>query len=140
MVVSQFFDRCLHLKKVITSKNPYETDCFIQAPLRSDLMQTGVKLAHEAGIAVIWCPGQFADQLTAQDIRATLEHTRVVVGNSHEISYLKQLASLEDQIVIETHGADPVQFTAQGQRGHVSVPFIEAVDPTGCGDAFASSS
>ena len=99
-------------------------------------MQSGVAVAQGAGIAVIWCPGQFADQLSAHEIEDTLEHTQVVVGNSHELSFLRNLASLENKIVIETQGADPVKFATHGHTGEVLVPYVEAIDPTGCGDAF----
>ena len=122
--------------QLITTDLKEGTNCFIQAPLRADLMQTGVALAQQADIAVIWCPGQFADQLSANEAEGILAHTQVVVGNAYEIAYLQQLADLRDKIVIETQGAGPVKFAIQGRQGEILVPHVEALDPTGCGDAF----
>ena len=111
-------------------------DCFIQAPLRGDLMQIGVSAAQALSIPVIWCPGQFADQLSADEIGKTLEKTQLLVGNSHEISYLRRFSNLRGTPVVETQGPAPVKFVIQEKIYEVPVPEVEEIDPTGCGDAF----
>jgi adenosine kinase len=93
----------------------------------------------------IWCPGQYAEQTTAADLRAMLAAVDLVVANRHEWRTLRARLCTDDlparppRLVI-TQGAGPVRVLPERLRIPVpAVPVTERIDPTGCGDAFVAA-
>lgn len=90
----------------------------------------------------VWCPGQYAEMLSAAETREMLERVDILIANRHEWDALcRRLPAAEVsgqlQEVVITDGPHPV--TALHQRLVMPVPKASAVDPTGCGDAFAAA-
>ncbi len=112
---------------------------FIQAPLPANLMLAGMEHAKLLGAQIIWCPGQYADQLSSSDISAMLPFCALLVGNEHEISHLSNAVDLSQVCTIMSAGADPVTISTTAGRTSVQIPSNpNAVDPTGCGDALVA--
>lgn len=114
--------------------------CFVQAPLAPHLTISATSRAAQTGLPVIWCPGQYADQMSGDEICSILEFTDILVGNRYEISHLRSHRDLSRQWLIETAGPEPVTVFAPGQWDQPSaeIPVPDAnnrIDPTGCGDA-----
>jgi adenosine kinase len=90
----------------------------------------------------VWCPGQYAEMLSATGARETLGSVDILIANRHEWDALcRRLPAAEisrqlDEVVI-TDGPHPV--TALHRQLVMPVPQTLAVDPTGCGDAFAAA-
>lgn len=114
--------------------------CFVQAPFAPHLSIAGTSRAAQMGLPVIWCPGQYADQMGRDEICSILEFTHILIGNTHEISHLRRHGDLSQQWLIETAGSEPVTLFAPDQwdQHPIKVPVPDAfnpIDPTGCGDA-----
>jgi adenosine kinase len=90
----------------------------------------------------VWCPGQYAEMLSAAEAREMLRSIDILIANRHEWDALchrlpaAEISRQLDEVVI-TDGPHPV--TAVHQQLVVQVPQTSAVDPTGCGDAFAAA-
>ncbi len=90
----------------------------------------------------VWCPGQYAEMLTPGVSKRMLEATDMLIVNRHEWDALHQQVPIPEisrrvsQIII-TDGAQPVTLLHEGLR--IPVPETVAIDPTGCGDAFAAA-
>ena len=113
--------------------------CFVQAPFAPDLSLAGMSTASQSQVPVFWCPGQYADQMNAEEINALLPFTNLIIGNRHEISHLRARSDLSGHWVIETNSADTVTvYGPSEQAPHpavIPVPASTPTDPTGCGDA-----
>lgn len=115
---------------------------FVQAPYPIPLMQAG--LAHIGELMDpplgIFAPGQYADQLAADDVTKLVEMADWVIGNQYEIDCLQQHHTLRDQLIIRTRGAEPITVHCpDGRQTHIEVPTARhSVDPTGCGDALVA--
>ncbi len=113
---------------------------WIQSPYPTDLMLTGLQFAKTLPDVPlrIWNPGQYAEVLSQAELKTLLAESDWVVVNRHELSTIEPL--LEHQLVICTHGANPVEIRYPDQAPEViPVPATDPnrrVDPTGCGDAF----
>jgi len=118
------------------------TAVFVQAPYPAALMQAG--LAHMRQLddvpLLVFVPGQYADQLSAEDIAAMVEMADWIIGNEHEINALQAHHELHQQLVICTHGAQPISLRCpDGRQADIPVPAVDHnVDPTGCGDALVA--
>jgi adenosine kinase len=93
---------------------------------------------------VVWCPGQYAELLTAPDIEAALRGVHLLVANRHEWQALcgrvgaEQLLAQATRVVV-TDG--PHSITVLPDALSLPVPEVAddgLVDPTGCGDAFVA--
>lgn len=94
---------------------------------------------------VVWCPGQYAEMLTAIEIEATLHAAHLLVVNRHEWQALRDRLPEEricQQVarVVITDGPLPVTILP----GQISVAVPDPShgsrhDPTGCGDAFVAA-
>lgn len=92
----------------------------------------------------IWCPGQYAELLTRDDVEPLLDAVHLLVANRHEWQAL--LAVLEAAEILDrgvraivTDGPAPVELLPGGTLVPVPpVPEDQLVDPTGCGDAFVA--
>ncbi len=102
----------------------------------------------------LWCPGQYAELLSAAQIEPMLTHCDVLVANAHEWQALCRHVDPDRLLsgrvrAIVTHGADPVELLPAGPLAAASltstripVPPLAPdarVDPTGCGDAFVAA-
>jgi adenosine kinase len=88
-----------------------------------------------------WCPGQYADRLTNELIRAIASNIDTLIVNRHELQAMQQVVSeLTDlcETVVVTDGAAPVTVMHDGRSISVDVPHTQMIDPTGCGDAFTA--
>ncbi|MEQ8689948.1 MAG: PfkB family carbohydrate kinase [Pseudomonadales bacterium] len=113
----------------------------IQAPLEPALMLTGLRWAHAANASVVWCPGQYCDQITTDELIECLTLVDILVLNASEAETLaskaeQQLTTVPWRIV--TAGAADILCIHQGRQAAVAVPAAEVIDPTGCGDAFVA--
>jgi adenosine kinase len=94
---------------------------------------------------LVWCPGQYAEMLSADEVGAVLEATQLLVVNRHEWDAICSRFPGEQAVrqvrhVIVTDGPGPVTILPAGET--VLVPAQrdqEANDPTGCGDAFVAA-
>lgn len=119
-------------------------DAAILAPDLPSNTRTCADLLERVPIRV-WCPGQYAEHTSREDLEALLARVDLVVANRHEWRVLRaRLAprkrpSRTPRLVV-TQGADPV--LAFPERLRIRVPPLsehEHVDPTGCGDAFVAA-
>ena len=112
-------------------------DIVIQAPQQPSLMLAGLSWARRCGAQIFWSPGQYADQMTCQDIEQGITCTDVLFTNATEANYVALAMEANDTCHVITHGADAVEVRAHQQHlGWVEVPEVAVTDPTGCGDAF----
>lgn len=112
-------------------------DIVIQAPQRPSLMLAGLSWARRCGAQVFWSPGQYADQMTSQEIEQCIACTDVLFTNATEANYLALAIESNDTCHVITHGAGAVEVRVHQQHlGWVAVPEVAVTDPTGCGDAF----
>jgi adenosine kinase len=113
---------------------------FVQAPYPGELMAAGLQHFQQSNHNVlnIWVPGQYADQLEASEIMTLVDMADWIIGNHYEINCLTQHKSLQDKMVITTHGPGPVSISSPTQSTVTyAVPEVDdPKDPTGCGDAF----
>ncbi len=115
---------------------------FIQAPYPPPLMactlQHASQLAHPP--LILFVPGQYTDQLSADQMATMVTMADWVIGNDYEIKCLQNHHSLNNQLVIRTHGAQPIRLSfADGTEISIDVPAsASSVDPTGCGDALVA--
>jgi adenosine kinase len=94
---------------------------------------------------LVWCPGQYAELLSAEQVGAILEAGPLVVVNRHEWNAIcsrigeERVADRVSRVII-TDGPGPVTLLPPGDQ--VLVParrFQGPEDPTGCGDAFVAA-
>ena len=116
----------------------------IQAPFPAELTEhvlDRVAPMRTAGLTLVWCPGQYADMLSPQDISAMLPLVDLVVGNAWEIDYLERHIKDESTLLLKTDGSAPVSLRSAGKTlWSETVPEAPTVtDPTGCGDAFTAA-
>ncbi len=118
-------------------------DLFIQAPYPASLMHASMQVVRRQPRPpfAVFVPGQYADQLSAAEVCDLVDLADCVVGNEHEIHCLEQHHSLEDKLVIRTHGSQPIEVRPIDQApALIDVPAAPVnVDPTGCGDAFVAA-
>ena len=65
---------------------------------------------HNPRTLVIWCPGQYADQMDAEGLRQCSTYWHWLVANAHEVDHIRAHAPdiLKDKTVITTHGSAPL--------------------------------
>lgn len=118
---------------------------FVQAPQPIGLMVAALEVARAYNVpGLIWCPGQYADQMQSSEVTACLRALRpghdMLVGNAYEIESLAACADLTSFAHVVTRGAGAVTGHRPGAAPlAVAVPPSEVVDPTGCGDAFLAA-
>jgi adenosine kinase len=120
-------------------------DAFEAAVLAPDLpAKTSGCAARITGPKLrIWCPGQYAELLEADDIDGPLDWCNLLVVNRHEWLALTRhvdAAEIQGRVarLVITDGPGAVEIFPEGAT--VDVPEVaDAVDPTGCGDAFVAA-
>lgn len=110
---------------------------------RDGMVSHAVQFA-EAGIPFVFDPGQGLPMFDGEDLKAFIDQATYVTVNDYEWEMLKERTGYEvadvaervDALVI-TLGAEGAVIHAGGEEVRVPTAKIsEAVDPTGCGDAF----
>ena len=63
---------------------------FVCVPFPVPLMGGALEIAKTANpnIFNLWVPGQYADSMSADDLRRALMHCDLLIGNAHEIGHL----------------------------------------------------
>ncbi|MBU1446025.1 carbohydrate kinase family protein [Patescibacteria group bacterium] len=134
------------------------TDEYLQtvkfALLSPDICRRTAKLGgifKEAGVPYFFDPGQMTAEYTVKELKELLENAYGFIANSYEVKLTceilhisrEELAS-QVEMFIETMGERGSSIIIKNQNGerkeiHISraIP-TQAIDPTGCGDAFRS--
>jgi ribokinase len=101
-----------------------------------------VRVAEKGGL-VSFDPGQDIIWYTAEQIRRILARVRILFANRHEMAHLTRILGVSQEAILEQVPIVVVTLDAEGSvlytggREHrVPVVPVEAVDPTGAGDAY----
>lgn len=120
----------------------------IVAPDGRDAMIQHAAQLSQAGIPFIFDPGQGLPMFDGAELKRFVSQASWVAVNDYEGRMLcertgetlESLSRSHLKGVVVTLGAEGCEVWRQGQRLHVpGVPATEAVDPTGCGDAFRAA-
>ena len=97
---------------------------------------------HNPSALVVWCPGQFTDQMDAAMLTACAKYAHWLVVNEHEANHIRAHAAevLSTKATIITRGAGAVEvLLSSGESKLYPVQEVSSVvDPTGSGDAFTA--
>lgn len=114
------------------------------APFPPELMRATMAFTCEYApqALVIWCPGQYTDQMSAADLQQCSDYWHWLLVNEHERDYISAHAPdiMQQKTIVTTRGSAAISVeTADGIRSTFAVqPATTVADPTGCGDAFAA--
>ena len=73
----------------------------------------------------VWMPGQYTDNLDSQTLVTCAALSDVIIGNSHEIGHIRNIApqGLTNRVSIETNGPRPVRaLLPDGSQRTLPVP------------------
>ena len=121
-----------------------ECSLLLCAPFPPELMCATMAFIHQYNprTLVIWCPGQYADQMDAEGLRQCSDYWHWLVANAHEVGHIRAHAPdiLNNKTVITTNGSAPISVDLPdgGRRTFAVQAASSVVDPTGCGDAFSA--
>jgi sugar/nucleoside kinase (ribokinase family) len=97
---------------------------------------------HNPTALIVWCPGQFTDQMNAGMLNACSAYADWLMVNEYEANHIRLHAPeiFLSKTVIITNGAAAVEvLLSSGERKHYPVQEVTSVvDPTGSGDAFTA--
>jgi adenosine kinase len=119
-------------------------DIAIVAPDGRDGMLRHSRDCAEAGIPLMFDPGQGLPMFNGEDLRNFLELATYVAVNDYEAGMLvertglslQEIAERVDALIVTRSAAGADIFNA-GKMLHVpGIPVESVIDPTGCGDAF----
>jgi len=110
---------------------------------RDGMVQHAAQFA-EAGIPFIFDPGQGLPMFDGDDLKAFIDQATYVTVNDYEWELLtdrtgldaKQITQQVEALIITLGAKGAVIHTRDGEIEIPCAPVSEAVDPTGCGDAF----
>ena len=135
-----------HHAQVPTRSQRSDLAIGIIAPDGRIAMAEHARQMHEAGIPFIFDPGQQLPQFDGAEHREILSMARWVAVNDYEARVLCERVGCDLPQLSRMPGLDGLVVTLAGegcdvwQQGEVTrvpgVPASEALDPTGCGDAF----
>jgi sugar/nucleoside kinase (ribokinase family) len=114
------------------------------APFPPDLMLGTMAFIHQhnPSALVVWCPGQFTDQMDTAMLTACAKYAHWLVVNEHEANHIRAHAAevLSTKTTIITRGARAVEvLLSSGESKLYPVQEVSSVvDPTGSGDAFTA--
>lgn len=121
----------------------------IIAPDGRDAMITHAQQMADAGIDFIFDPGQGLPMFDGESLRRFIDAARWIAVNDYEgrmlcdrlgmdLPALSRLPGIRGLVV--TLGAQGCEIWVDGQRTGISpITSVQAVDPTGCGDAFRAA-
>lgn len=116
----------------------------IVAPDGKQAMHEHAENFVENNVPFIFDPGQGLPMFSGEELMVFIQQAKYVIVNDYECKMLEEKTSLtEDQIaekltaLIVTKGAEGAIIYVDGMMLSIPpAPISEAVDPTGCGDAF----
>ena len=116
------------------------------APIAPATALQHLRDAEVLGIRTMFDPGQCLSRFTSDEIAEALSLTTRLILNAEEWALLqdgfgpaaRELASTLEAVIV-TDGPGPVRVTAADSHFDVRPPVAEAVDETGCGDAFRAA-
>ncbi|MFZ9408173.1 MAG: carbohydrate kinase family protein [Burkholderiaceae bacterium] len=116
----------------------------IVAPNDKLAMQAHAQAFTRAGVPWIFDPGQALPAFDGAELRALLKDASALAVNDYECRMLSERTGLTEaelaaqvQAMIVTKGAEGSVLHRDGQSERIApVSIREAVDPTGCGDAY----
>ncbi|HPU52999.1 MAG TPA: carbohydrate kinase family protein [Burkholderiaceae bacterium] len=116
----------------------------IVAPNGKDAMLRHAREFKENGVPFLFDPGQGLPMFDGNELRALISGASAVAVNDYEASLLSEKTGWSEadiaarvKALIVTRGAQGSQVWAEGDCQTIPVaPIAEAVDPTGCGDAY----
>jgi adenosine kinase len=119
-------------------------DMVVVSPTDPAAMERHVREAAEAGLTLVYDPGQQIISLTPQALRTGLQTAHLLFGNDYEIAMIQEKTGYRREQIVETV---PVTVVTLGELGSViheaertieipAVPAREVIDPTGAGDAY----
>lgn len=110
---------------------------------RDAMIEHAAQFAH-SNIPFFFDPGQGLPMFDGDDLKRFLDQANYAVVNDYESEMmlektglnLPQLAERVEALIV-TRGSKGSEIYVQGEQIHVpAAPISEAVDPTGCGDAY----
>ncbi|HWS74903.1 MAG TPA: carbohydrate kinase family protein [Quisquiliibacterium sp.] len=116
----------------------------IVAPNGKQAMLEHARQFREAGVPFVFDPGQGLPMFDGAELRGLIEGATAVAVNDYESGMLAERTGWSEaeiaarvQALIVTLGAEGAQVWTGGRCTSIpACPVAEAVDPTGCGDAF----
>ena len=110
---------------------------------RDGMVQHATQFA-DAGIPFIFDPGQGLPMFDGDDLKAFIEQATYVTVNDYEWELLQDRTGMDAAQIVQQVDALIITLGAKGAVIHTrdeeveipTAPISEAVDPTGCGDAF----
>jgi sugar/nucleoside kinase (ribokinase family) len=129
----------------LNNQDLLQSQVMVCAPFPEKLMLGSLKSMTTANPDAlrIWCPGQYADSITAGSLNDFTDLWDVLIGNEHEIDHLKSLDPeiTNKKTVVVTAGPRPIKvYMAHGGTRTFPVAKLDTprTDPTGSGDAFVA--
>lgn len=92
--------------------------------------------ALDAEAKIIFDPGQMIHTFTHEERIEALSKCEMLIVNSYEWELLKEEQEHAPAIVIITRGGEGVSLIQNGEMQEFACDAVEALDPTGAGDAF----
>ncbi len=118
-------------------------DAAVIAPDLPAKMQLCADHLRKTGIR-IWCPGQYTELLTVEELQGMLSFPNILIVNHGEWQAIERLAIADatmPELIVVTAGSSVVTVKVGSVDREVAVPAIataQQIDPTGCGDAFVA--
>ena len=121
------------------------SDCIaIIGPNGKEAMEQHAAQCAQSGIPFIFDPGQGLPMFDGAALRQFVEQANAVTVNDYEAKLMVERTGWSEQEIaaqlealIITRGAEGSDLYTGGDKASIaSVPIGQAVDPTGCGDAF----
>ena len=114
-------------------------DWLMVTPENKGRMMAAIEQGQEAGLNVIFDPGQLIHTFTKEELEALLPRVKMLIVNAYEWELAKGILGYEPEVetLIVTRSEKGADFIHEGEVQHQEAFPIDAVaDPTGAGDAF----
>jgi len=121
-----------------------DIDLVLISPNKKEHMIKHAKQAYEAGIPIVFDPGQQITALTPQEVALLVGQAKILIANDYEMKLIEQKTGWSGaelfqhvELVITTYG-DKGSRIAEDE-GSIDIPACNAQsvdDPTGAGDAY----
>ena len=118
----------------------------IVSPGNLEDMQNYPEMYRQSGLPFIFDPGQNIPAFSGAQLRSMIQGSAVLIANDYELSLIMEATGLDKpgllhltETIITTLGEQGCQICDSSQEMHIpAIKVGQAVDPTGCGDAFRS--
>lgn len=134
-----------HEVSAIEAAGDSPADCIaIVGPNGKEAMEQHARECAEHGIAFIFDPGQGLPMFDGPSLQTLIEQANAVTVNDYEAKLLVERTGWSEQQIAEklealivTRGGDGSDLYVGGEKIPVAAAAIsQAIDPTGCGDAY----